>query len=143
MKRLLVFVLLSGLAGCRPRAEIRLLSAAGVEASLSCKDGEGVERMSFCGTTLTSSEAAMVAKTLGFQPLRQPEKHGVVTNQLNLPFECQLLLFDNPRPMLLSGAFDAPYALHEPDTDVQYASVVLAQHPITGQSCFTFIRDFR
>lgn len=136
-----ILLLASLLAACAPRGDHQLLTAAGIEAPITCVDAEGLERTSFCGATFSTFEAESAMSYLGLEPLEQPEKHGRVTNVLNLPFECRLLLFDNPHPKQLYGVFDSPYALHERRTGIQFARIVMARSQMRGQTCFTLVRE--
>jgi hypothetical protein len=137
-----VAALLGLTSGCGRRPEQRILSAAGFDGSVWCKAVKGVERTSMCGLSLTQGQARLLAARLGLKPLTAPERLGRVTNIVELPVECRVLHFDNLRPMTLSAVFDSPFALNDRASGTQFASVLLVRSP-DGQSCLTFVREFR
>lgn len=118
-----------------------MLRTAGFHGPIVCKQVQGIERTSMCGLRLTERQTDSLEQRLGLRLLDVPSRLGRVTNILELPFECQLLLFDNPRPMVFTGVFDAPHALFEPKSAVQFSSIVMAR-AYTGEACLTFILEF-
>lgn len=139
---LILAALLGAIAGCGQRAEQRIVTAAGYPGSIRCRNVKGVERTSMCGLELSRAQVALLTDRLGLKPLLVPERIGRITNIVELPVECRVLHFDNPRPMTLSTVFDSPYALNDRVSGTQFASLLLVREP-SGQTCLTFVREFR
>jgi hypothetical protein len=127
--------------GCGRTPEQRVLAAAGVETTFPCRQAEGIDRTTFCGGLLPLAAMDSVIRRLALQPLATPAKHGRVTNFMQLPFECRILLFDQPHPQVLFGVRDSPFGLKDPGSSVQFASVVLTRASDSEASCFTFVRE--
>jgi hypothetical protein len=129
------------LAACREPPEQQVLRAAGFHGPVTCTVVRGIDRTRMCGLHLTEAQSDSLERRLGLRLLDVPSRLGRVTNILELPFECQLLLFDNPRPMVFTGVFDAPHALFAPKQAVQFSSIVMAR-AYTGEACLTYTLDF-